>query len=122
VNSRRLRTIFEGVYGGQTPLAAQRVCWITMRITDARDRSIVPQHDFIHQAHQIGVGDQGANFRFVDWHIVTLNGWRVCHSERSRGIPVRYPTIAPRDPSTPLGFAQDDRFVASIFSTLHEAA
>src|SRR4029077_5711458 len=95
-----------------------------MRITDARDRSFVPLHDFIQQAHQIGGGDQSANLRFFDWHIVTrwfAQPWRVCHSERSRGIPLRYPTIAPRDPSTPLGFAQDGRFVASIFSSLHEA-
>ena len=52
------------------PLAAQWVCRITMRITDACDRSIVPAHDFIHQAHQIRVGDQCANFRFVDLHVV----------------------------------------------------
>ena len=43
-----------------------------MRITDARDRSIVPLHDFIHQAHQIGVGDQRANFRFVDWQYTVI--------------------------------------------------
>jgi hypothetical protein len=42
-----------------------------MRITDAQDRSIVPLHDFIHQTHQTGVGDQRANFRFADSHIVT---------------------------------------------------
>jgi hypothetical protein len=41
-----------------------------MRITDARDASIVPLHDFIQQAHQIGVGDQGADFRFVDREVV----------------------------------------------------
>ena len=39
-----------------------------MCITDARDRLIVPLHHFIQQAHQIGVGDQRANFRFVDCH------------------------------------------------------
>jgi hypothetical protein len=68
VNSRRLRAVFESVHGGQTPLPAQRVCLITMRVTDTCDRLIVPPHDFIQQAHQIGVGDQRANFRFVDLH------------------------------------------------------
>src|SRR5262249_55952392 len=72
VNSRRLRTVFESVYRGQTPKAAQRVCRITMRITDACDRSIVPPHDLVYQAHQIGVGDQRSNFRFVDEHLIEL--------------------------------------------------
>jgi hypothetical protein len=70
VNSRRLRTVFESVHGGQTAVAAQRVCRITMRITATHDRSIIPLEDFIQQAHQIGVGHQRANFRFVDCSII----------------------------------------------------
>ncbi|PYK27519.1 MAG: hypothetical protein DME59_04575 [Verrucomicrobia bacterium] len=32
------------------------------------------------------------------------------HSERSRGIPLDYFSVASRDPSTPLRSAQDDHF------------
>jgi hypothetical protein len=66
VNGSRLRTVLESVYGRQLPLAAQWICRITMRITDARNLPIIPLDHSIQQAHQIGVGDQCANFRFCD--------------------------------------------------------
>jgi len=53
VNSRRLRTIFEGVHGGQTPLAAQRFAGSRcVLLTHAIDRR--PTVDFI----QTGTSDR----------------------------------------------------------------
>src|SRR5262245_44584073 len=72
MNSCSLRTVFESVNSGQMPLAPQRVCRIAMRITDANNRSIVPPHDLIQQAHQIGVGDQCSNFRFLNRHEIEV--------------------------------------------------
>jgi len=37
-----------------------------MRITDAHNRSIVPLGYSIQHTHQTGVGDERANFRFVN--------------------------------------------------------
>ena len=81
VNSRCLRPIFESMHSGQTPFAAQGICRVTVCITDAHDASIVPLHDFIQQAHQIGVGDERANFRFVDRHVSNLLKLRQSQNE-----------------------------------------
>ncbi len=42
-----------------------------MGIGDAHDRSIIPLHDLVQQAHQTRVRDKRANFRFVDRGIVS---------------------------------------------------
>jgi hypothetical protein len=105
VNSCRLRTIFESVDRGQMAVTAQRVCWITMRITSAYDRAIVPQQDFVYEAHQIGVGDQRANFGFVDLHeieVVSTNA--VVPSESRDPVAKAYDIIAGSfDSSRPCG-------------------
>ena len=39
---------------------------------------------------------------------MTNDETNACHSERTRGIPLQNRRVIPRDPSTPLRFAQDD--------------
>src|SRR5205823_9813376 len=45
---------------------------------------------------------------FILFRYSTTLDSHACHPERSRGIPLRHPKVAPRDPSTPLRSAQDD--------------
>src|SRR5918996_6017275 len=42
--------------------------------------------------------------------------------EARLSIPLRYLTMAPRDPSTPLRFAQDDHFRFNFFQPVNEAS
>ena len=78
-----------------------------MRITNTRDRSIIPLHDFVQQAHQIRVGDQRANFRFVDRHEIEV-GFEMLHNDAI--------SSEVENGATRLRSAQDDQLTLQQFN------
>jgi hypothetical protein len=61
--------VFESMHGRQLSIAPQWIRRITMRISGADNRAIIPLGYSIQQAHQTGMWDEGADFRFVNRHV-----------------------------------------------------
>jgi hypothetical protein len=61
-----LRAVLERMDSRQLSLSTQRIGRVAMRITATDDRLIVPLDYTIEQTHESRVGDQRADFRFVD--------------------------------------------------------
>ena len=67
-------------------VAPQWISRIAMSVCGADNRSIIPLSDFIQQAHRTGVGDQCANFRFVNRMAVAI-GLRAAASRAHAPTP-----------------------------------
>ena len=61
--------VFESMHGRQPSIAPQWIRRITMRISHADNRAIIPLDYAIQQAHQPGMWNEGADFRFVNQRI-----------------------------------------------------
>ena len=66
MNGGSLRTVLESVHSGELAATSERITCLAMRVGDTNDRIVIPGNDAIQEAHRAGVGDEGANFRFVD--------------------------------------------------------
>jgi hypothetical protein len=54
------------MHRGELAVTAKRIICVAMRVADANDRFVIPANNIIQKTHRAGVGDEVANFGFID--------------------------------------------------------